>query len=248
MNARNTPAHAAHPANGPLGAHARWHQGWLMRWEVETETETEAEGADGVGRNPPSAEARTARTGNTAGAPVHHQPSPNHGPRPDGVVVDLLVIHSISLPPGQYGTGQVDRLFTNRLDHDAHPYFQTLRGLEVSAHFFIDRTGALTQYVATDRRAWHAGRSCWRGREQCNDWSVGVELEGLEGDRFEPAQYQTLSALVLALQQVCPLREAVGHEHIAPGRKQDPGPGFDWAAFARSPGGQRLLMPEQPAG
>ena len=134
MNARNTPAHAAHPANGPLGAHARWHQGWLMRWEMKTEreTETEAEGADGVGRNPPSAEARTARTGNTAGAPVHHQPSPNHGPRPDGAVVDLLVIHSISLPPGRYGGPAVEQLFTGNLPPQGHPYFAGIASLRVS--------------------------------------------------------------------------------------------------------------------
>lgn len=157
-------------------------------------------------------------------------PSPNHGQRPPGAVPDLIVVHSISLPPGVYGGPQIERLFTNTLDWDGHPYFQQIRGLEVSSHFLIRRGGELVQFVACERRAWHAGRSHWRGRDNCNDFSIGVELEGLEGDTFEPAQYRALADLCLALRARFPsLREVAGHEHVAPGRKHDPGPGFDWA-------------------
>lgn len=156
-------------------------------------------------------------------------PSPNYGPRPDGALIDLLVLHSISLPPGRYGGPEIEQLFCNRLDWDAHPYFEGLRGLEVSSHFLIRRDGALLQFVSCDDRAWHAGRSCWRGRENCNDDSVGIELEGLEGQRFEPAQYRALVLLCQALALHYPVAHVAGHEHIAPGRKLDPGPGFDWA-------------------
>jgi len=155
--------------------------------------------------------------------------SPNHGPRPPGAAVDLLLIHSISLPPGEFGGDAIERLFTNTLDWSAHPYFETLRGLTVSAHFLIRRDGELLQFVSTERRAWHAGASSWRGRANCNDYSVGVELEGLEGGRFEDAQYAQLIALAHALARRYPLRAAAGHEHVAPGRKADPGAGFDWA-------------------
>lgn len=163
-------------------------------------------------------------------------PSPNFGPRPAQAHIDLLVLHSISLPPGQYGGPQVEQLFTNTLDCDAHPYFAALRGLQVSAHFFVRRTGELVQFVSCHDRAWHAGQSCWRGRSNCNDDSIGIELEGLEGDTFEPAQYATLAALCHALAQRYPLAHVAGHEHIAPGRKQDPGPGFDWAQLQRQLG------------
>ncbi|MCX7252585.1 MAG: 1,6-anhydro-N-acetylmuramyl-L-alanine amidase AmpD [Burkholderiales bacterium] len=156
-------------------------------------------------------------------------PSPNYGPRPDGALIDLLVLHSISLPPGRYGGPEIEQLFCNRLDWDAHPYFEGLRGLEVSSHFLIRRDGALLQFVSCDDRAWHAGRSCWRGRENCNDDSIGIELEGLEGQRFEPAQYRALVLLCQALALHYPVAHVAGHEHIAPGRKLDPGPGFDWA-------------------
>ncbi len=162
--------------------------------------------------------------------------SPNFGPRPAGVVVDLVVLHSISLPPGVYGGDAIERLFTNRLEVSAHPYFQQISGLQVSAHFLIRRDGQLLQFVGCDQRAWHAGQSTWRGRDNCNDWSIGIELEGLEGGLFEPAQYQALVRLLQALQRRYPVRELVGHEHVAPGRKQDPGPGFDWAALAGWPG------------
>ena len=154
--------------------------------------------------------------------------SPNYGPRPEHAKIDLVVLHSISLPPGEFGTGKVQELFLNQLDWDAHPYFQSIRGLQVSAHFFIERTGRLWQFVSIGDRAWHAGASSYRGREHCNDDSVGIELEGLEGGDFSPAQYDAASALVLALAQALPVEHVAGHEHIAPGRKADPGAGWDW--------------------
>jgi N-acetyl-anhydromuramoyl-L-alanine amidase len=154
--------------------------------------------------------------------------SPNFGPRPEGVVIDLALIHSISLPPGQYGGDEIERLFTNRLDWDAHPYFQQIRGMEVSAHFVVRRDGELLQFVSCDERAWHAGASMFRGRADCNDFSIGIELEGLEGDFFEPAQYATLARLIDELTLRYPIAAIAGHEHVAPDRKIDPGPGFDW--------------------
>ena len=157
------------------------------------------------------------------------RPSPNCGPRPPQACIDLVVVHSISLPPGHYGGDAVQALFTNALDWEAHPYYQQIRGLQVSAHFYIRRDGTLWQFVSCDERAWHAGRSCWRGRENCNDDSIGVELEGLEGDTFEAAQYESLAQLCQTLAQRYPIAHIAGHEHVAPGRKQDPGPGFDWA-------------------
>jgi AmpD protein len=165
---------------------------------------------------------------------ARHMSSPNFGPRPTGAVVDLVVVHSISLPPGQYGGDEVEHLFTNTLDWDAHPYFGQIRGMQVSAHFFIRRDGALMQFVSCDARAWHAGASSYRGRENCNDDSIGIELEGLEGERFEPAQYEALAAVGSAIAQHYPIRHIAGHEHIAPARKKDPGPGFDWALLQRA--------------
>ncbi|MEY2621662.1 MAG: hypothetical protein RIT26_1482 [Pseudomonadota bacterium] len=167
-------------------------------------------------------------------------PSPNFGPRPGTHPTDLIVIHSISLPPGEYGGPQIADLFTNRLDFDAHPYFQQIRGLQVSAHFLIRRGGELWQFVDADQRAWHAGVSQYRGREQCNDDSIGIELEGLEGELFEALQYETLAALCAALAQRYPIAHVAGHEHVAPGRKQDPGPGFDWDQLRQS-----LAWPDQ---
>jgi len=162
--------------------------------------------------------------------------SPNHGPRPAAAVVDLVVLHSISLPPGVFGGDAIARLFTNRLDWAAHPYFETIRGLQVSAHFLVRRDGRTLQFVSTDRRAWHAGASTWRGRPNCNDYAIGIELEGLEGGRFEAAQYNALVPLLQALARRHPLQAITGHEHVAPGRKQDPGPGFDWQALLALPG------------
>ena len=160
--------------------------------------------------------------------------SPNCAPRPIGVAIDLVVIHSISLPPGEYGGDAVERLFTNRLDWDAHPYFATIRGLRVSAHFFVRRHGAVLQFVSCDEQAWHAGRSDWRGRGDCNPYSIGIELEGLEGQRFETAQYERLQSLIRDLAGHYPVACVTGHQHVAPGRKLDPGGGFDWHALQRS--------------
>jgi len=154
--------------------------------------------------------------------------SPNFGQRPAGVAIDLALIHSISLPPGCYGGDSIERLFTNRLDWDAHPYFAQIRGLAVSSHFVVLRDGALLQFVSCDERAWHAGASSWQGRANCNDYSVGIELEGLEGERFDDAQYATLVELLRALAEHYPIAAVVGHEHVAPGRKHDPGAGFEW--------------------
>ena len=174
---------------------------------------------------------------------AQRRPSPNFGLRPVGCEVSLVVVHSISLPPGKWGGDAVQRLFQNRLDCDADPYFDGLRGLQVSAHFFIRRSGRTLQFVSCDQRAWHAGVSRWRGREGCNDWSVGIELEGLEGLGFEPGQYQSLARLIKVLRARYPLHEIVGHEHIAPGRKQDPGLGFDWRKLAAA---LRRSGPELP--
>jgi AmpD protein len=167
---------------------------------------------------------------------ARHLASPNFGPRPQNVKPDLIVIHSISLPPGEYGGAHVQQLFTNTLDWDAHPYFQGIRELRVSAHFFIARDGQLWQFVSCDERAWHAGESFYRGRANCNDDSVGIELEGLEGQTFEDCQYETLSALSAALLAAYPIAHVAGHEHVAPGRKKDPGAGFDWPLLRRSLG------------
>jgi AmpD protein len=163
-------------------------------------------------------------------------PSPNFGLRPSGVKIDLIVLHSISLPPGEYGGPEVAQLFTNQLDWQAHPYFKTIKGLTVSAHFFVRRNGDLQQFVSTLDRAWHAGNSSYRGRDNCNDDSIGIELEGLEGDAFESPQYDTLCALCTALLQAFPIAYVAGHEHIAPGRKTDPGTGFDWLTLQRGLG------------
>ncbi len=165
---------------------------------------------------------------------AHRLDSPNFGPRPPNACIDLLVIHSISLPPGQYGGQEVQALFTNQLDWDAHPYFSQIRGLQVSSHFYIRRDGSLWQFVSANDRAWHAGQSEYRGRPQCNDDSIGIELEGLEGEHFEDAQYEQLTRLCLDLHQHYPIAHIAGHEHIAPGRKHDPGAGFDWLRLQAS--------------
>lgn len=166
--------------------------------------------------------------------PARRLPSPNFGPRPPGAAIDLIVVHAISLPPGQYGGQGVQQLFTNTLDWDAHPYFQSIRGLQVSAHFYIRRCGQPWQFVSCDHRAWHAGASSHAGRENCNDFSIGIELEGLDGHTFEPAQYTALGQLCAALAARYPISAIAGHEHIAPGRKQDPGSGFDWPRLHRA--------------
>lgn len=164
---------------------------------------------------------------------VVHCPSPNFNARPEGEV-SLLVIHNISLPPGQFGTGQVHALFQNRLDAAAHPYFRTIAELRVSAHFLIERDGAVTQFVGCHDRAWHAGASRFCERENCNDFSLGIELEGTDDSPFSDAQYTALATLtrqlVARFPAIGPARTC-GHSDIAPGRKTDPGPAFDWARF-----------------
>ncbi len=160
--------------------------------------------------------------------------SPNQDDRPAGVPIDLLVIHHISLPPGRFGSDSIERLFTNRLDPAAHPFFETLRDLRVSAHFLIRRDGSIVQFVDIARRAWHAGISSFVGRERCNDFSIGVELEGDGTHRFAAPQYRALRWLVGRLRERQPLRWLAGHSDIAPGRKSDPGPCFDWTRVMRS--------------
>jgi N-acetyl-anhydromuramoyl-L-alanine amidase len=154
--------------------------------------------------------------------------SPNQDERPAGVEISLVVLHSISLPPGEYGGDAIERLFTNRLDPAAHPYFAEIQDLHVSSHFLVRRDGELVQFVPVERRAWHAGVSAWRGRSRCNDFSVGIELEGTDAHPFEDAQYGALAELVSELRTRLPLRAIAGHSDIAPGRKTDPGAGFDW--------------------
>ena len=155
-------------------------------------------------------------------------PTPNCDARPEGTAIELIVIHNISLPPGVFDGDAVIDLFTNRLDWDAHPYYQGIRGIQVSAHFFIRRDGTLIQFVPCTLRAWHAGVSNWQSRECCNDFSIGIELEGTDDLPFTEAQYATLAPLVQLLKQAYPIRSVVGHSDIAPGRKTDPGPHFAW--------------------
>lgn len=160
-----------------------------------------------------------------------HMPSPNFDERAEGVAIDLLVVHNISLPPGQFGGPYIGDLFLNRLDYEAHPYFDQLRSLRVSAHFLIRRNGQIIQFVSARNRAWHAGVSVFCEKERCNDFSIGIELEGTDDQAFELSQYEALAALTLALQIAYPLRNVAGHEHIAPERKTDPGPFFDWQVY-----------------
>ena len=162
--------------------------------------------------------------------------SPNQGGRPAGSAVSLVVLHSISLPPDDFAGNWVERFFLNRLDPQAHPYFSTIAGLQVSAHFLIRRDGQVIQFVGCDQRAWHAGQSAWQGRENCNDYSVGIELEGSDSQPFTAAQYAALWPLIRTLRRRYPIAALAGHCHVAPGRKTDPGPHFDWAGVrARFP-------------
>ena len=170
-------------------------------------------------------------------------PSPNFGERPAGSVVSLLVLHSISLPPGVYGGDQIEQFFANRLDWSAHPYFETIRGLQVSSHFVVRRGGEVLQFVGCDERAWHAGRSRWRGRDDCNDFSIGIELEGLEGQAFMPLQYDALVRLLHAIAQRYPIEGVAGHEHVAVLRKLDPGAGFEWRRLAAALGWRAARFP-----
>src|SRR5216110_1727948 len=160
--------------------------------------------------------------------------SPNQDERPAGSEISLLVVHSISLPPGQYGGDAIERLFTNRLDPAAHPYFRDIATLRLSSHFLVRRDGELLQFVPVQQRAWHAGASCWRGRSRCNDFSIGIELEGSDDTPFEPLQYDELAALIRRLKTSLPLRDIAAHSDIAPGRKTDPGARFDWARLLKA--------------
>lgn len=160
-----------------------------------------------------------------------HCLSPNYNERPTGVVPSLLVIHNITLPPHEFGTGDITKLFTNTLDSSTHPFYESLIDVRVSAHFVIQRDGLIVQYVSTENRAWHAGLSCFEGIAGCNDFSIGIEMEGTDFVPFEEIQYQQLAILTTALAKRYPLDGAAGHEHIAPGRKTDPGPCFDWSRY-----------------
>lgn len=164
-------------------------------------------------------------------APARQVASPNFDARPAGAGIDLLVIHGISLPPGEFGTGAIEALFTNELDFSAHPYFEEIRGLTVSSHLLIDREGGLTQFVSFNDRAWHAGESFFRGRSRCNDFAIGIELEGTDTEPYTEIQYVALSAVAAALVAAYPgigTRTIAGHADVSPGRKTDPGPAFDW--------------------
>jgi AmpD protein len=172
-------------------------------------------------------------------------PSPNFDGRPTQTEVTLLVLHNISLPPGEFGGPHVHGLFLNQLDYDAHPWFARLRGLRVSAHFFVRRDGAIVQFVGTDHRAWHAGVSRFGGRERCNDFSLGIELEGTDDLPYTDAQYAALARLAPALKARYPLQAVRGHSHIAPGRKTDPGPAFEWTRFGHLCGFTRRALPPQ---
>ncbi|MGF2736743.1 1,6-anhydro-N-acetylmuramyl-L-alanine amidase AmpD [Marinobacter sp. DUT-1] len=161
-------------------------------------------------------------------------PSPNYGPRPEGADISLLVVHNISLPPGQFGGPEIQDFFCNRLDPAAHPYFETIADIQVSAHVLIRRDGEVIQFVSLLDRAWHAGRSCFDGREECNDFSIGIELEGADDIPYTEAQYRELAAIARQVMAAWPeidVSRITGHSDIAPGRKTDPGPAFDWQYF-----------------
>jgi N-acetyl-anhydromuramoyl-L-alanine amidase len=162
--------------------------------------------------------------------------SPNCDERPPGTAVELIVIHAISLPPNEFGGDGVERLFTNKLDREDHPYYRQILPTRVSAHFFIRREGELVQFVPCGLRAWHAGVSDWRGRERCNDFSLGIELEGCDSLSFEDAQYASLGRVIAAIRRRYPIADIVGHADVAPGRKTDPGPHFDWPRLRRALG------------
>ena len=162
---------------------------------------------------------------------VRFIPSPNCDERPAACAIDLLVIHYISLPPGAFGGSGIIEHFTNRLDPSAHPFYASIAGMKVSAHFLVRRNGELIQFVPCAKRAWHAGESNWNGRARCNDYSIGIELEGTGEVPFTAAQYRRLAALTRALRARYPVRDIAGHSDVAPGRKADPGPYFDWARY-----------------
>ncbi|MBN8281473.1 MAG: 1,6-anhydro-N-acetylmuramyl-L-alanine amidase AmpD [Gammaproteobacteria bacterium] len=195
--------------------------------------------AKGGGRRP----RLRLQPGNGLVAGARQLPSPNCDDRPAGVAPELIVVHGISLPPGTFGGPYIDHLFTNALDPFAHDYFRDVAGLKVSSHLLIRRTGEVVQYVPIHRRAWHAGKSSFRGRSQCNDFSVGIELEGTDHEPYTSAQYRRLAVLIRALRRGVPSLAAapvVGHSDIAPGRKTDPGPAFDWRRLRQLMGAKPL--------
>lgn len=165
---------------------------------------------------------------------VRHVPSPNFNDRPDGTSISLVVIHNISLPPSQFGGGYIEQFFQNKLDPAAHPYFETIAALQVSAHVLITRCGEIIQFVSLQDRAWHAGQSCYAGQSNCNDYSIGIELEGSDDQPFVPVQYAVLRQLLALIYTAYPHTKGhiTGHSDIAPGRKTDPGPYFDWQQLA----------------
>lgn len=175
-------------------------------------------------------------------AGVRHLPSPHFDARPEAASIDLLVLHNISLPPGVFGTGDITRLFLGQLDAAAHPFFADIAALRVSAHFVVERDGTIVQFVPTTARAWHAGRSTFEGRAACNDFSLGIELEGADFTPFTDAQYAAVLALIATLRAAHPLRAIRGHSEIAQDRKTDPGPCFDWSRL-RAAGLAHLLAP-----
>jgi AmpD protein len=159
--------------------------------------------------------------------------SPNCDAHPARTPIDLLVIHSISLPPNEYGGDAIERFFTNTLNHAEHPYFEQLKGVRVSSHFLVRRNGQIVQFVPCNKRAWHAGVSTWRGRSRCNDFSIGIELEGSDFEQFTKFQYVALVRLTRCLKRIYPIADIVGHSDIAPERKTDPGPFFDWEGYKK---------------
>lgn len=167
---------------------------------------------------------------------VRRVPSPNFDARPDGTPIELVVIHNISLPPGCYGGGHIARLFTNELDPTEHSFFAQIASVAVSAHILIERDGSVTQFVSFIDRAWHAGASTFERRSRCNDFSVGIELEGTDFESFADVQYRSLNTLLTALQIAYPIKALRGHSDISPGRKTDPGPFFDWSRVDSAPG------------
>lgn len=174
--------------------------------------------------------------------PIRFIASPNCDERPENSSITLLVIHNISLPPGNFNGNGVIELFTNRLNPEAHPYYATLSGLKVSSHFFIKRNGEIIQFVACNQRAWHAGASNWLGKARCNDFSIGIELEGSDHTPFTTEQYNALTVLTQCLYNYYPITNIVGHAHIAPERKTDPGPCFNWQAYATRIGDTAILQ------
>lgn len=195
----------------------------------------------------PSTSARQSRRPNESNkskqVALKHVPSPNFSERPQGLKPDLLVIHYISLPPDQFGGPYIEQLFTNQLNPTDHPFFESIKDLRVSAHFLVRRNGQIVQFVSTDKMAYHAGQSDFAGRGPCNPYSIGIELEGNGTTAFEDIQYERLALLTTALKKRYSLTAVRGHEHIAPGRKQDPGPLFDWQRYAKAADWRRRQQP-----